>query len=512
MAISHKTLKILILSANPMDRTKLRLDEEVREIKEGLRRAKNRDNFSIETSEAVGYRDIRRAILDHEPHILHFSGHGEGEEGLIFENDNGQAQYLDAKALAGLLNLLAEKIECVVLNACYSEIQARAIAKHINYVIGMSQAIGDKAAIEFSVGFYDALGAGKSIEFAYNLGCSAIQVAGIREHLIPKLLRKEPNISSSIESTSKEMTSKSNDENVNLNREINIDQGNYTENVGRDYNQNIYNNGDVIISPPEPKPQLILSVFIKSSLNDLLDFYNKNRIKSLVAIAVSLIFPIALSPLSNDLTKNALKHYSKKEYKASYFWVKIAKKLDKNNEKAINLLGNIYEDRLEYNSASKQYEEAASKGSIAGCNNKARVDLIRKKSLSKTELTELEKLLRESCLVQFYKKDLNDQKSKNTLYAIRKNLGWVQLLLSDYKNAEASLKEAVELNNKKEYKERSGIAHCLLAATLKANDNYKGNQEIKSEIITESENCILYTKETYIEEKKFYEQAKKNIQ
>jgi hypothetical protein len=42
----------------------------------------------------------------------------------------------------------------------------------------MSQAIGDKAAIEFAVGFYDALGAGRSIEFAYKLGChlSASQV------------------------------------------------------------------------------------------------------------------------------------------------------------------------------------------------------------------------------------------------------------------------------------------------------------------------------------------------
>ncbi|MCV3215458.1 hypothetical protein OGM63_18390 [Plectonema radiosum NIES-515] len=32
-----------------------------------------------------------------------------------------------------------------------------AIAQHIDYVIGMNQAIGDRAALEFSVGFYDAL-------------------------------------------------------------------------------------------------------------------------------------------------------------------------------------------------------------------------------------------------------------------------------------------------------------------------------------------------------------------
>jgi len=54
----------------------------------------------------------------------------------------------------------------------------------------MSQAIGDKAAISFAVGFYDALGADKGVEFAYKLGCNAIQMQGITEHLTPRLLTK----------------------------------------------------------------------------------------------------------------------------------------------------------------------------------------------------------------------------------------------------------------------------------------------------------------------------------
>jgi len=76
------------------------------------------------------------------------------------------------------------------LNGCYSKAQANEIAKHIPYVIGMNQAIGDKAAIAFAVGFYDALGAGRSIEFAYNFGCTAIQLEGIAEHLTPVLLKQ----------------------------------------------------------------------------------------------------------------------------------------------------------------------------------------------------------------------------------------------------------------------------------------------------------------------------------
>ncbi|MDJ0844180.1 AAA-like domain-containing protein [Crocosphaera sp.] len=180
--------KILLLSANPFKTTRLRVDEEMHEIREGLRRSKQRENFVIETAQAVRYRDISRAILDHEPNIVHFSGHGEGEQGLIFEDETGQPKLVKADALARLFELFADEIECVVLNACYSEVQAKAIAEHIPYVVGMNKAIADQAAIEFAVGFYDGLGAGKSVKFAYQLGCNSIEIAGIPERLTPQLL------------------------------------------------------------------------------------------------------------------------------------------------------------------------------------------------------------------------------------------------------------------------------------------------------------------------------------
>jgi hypothetical protein len=55
----------------------------------------------------------------------------------------------------------------------------------------MRRAIGDRAAIEFAVSFYDALGAGKSIDFAHKLGCNAIRFAGIPQELVPALKQKE---------------------------------------------------------------------------------------------------------------------------------------------------------------------------------------------------------------------------------------------------------------------------------------------------------------------------------
>ncbi|MFB2836607.1 pentapeptide repeat-containing protein [Floridanema evergladense] len=183
--------KILILTANPQNIDKRRLDAEVREIQTGLERAKKRDQFEIISKWAVRPDDLRRALLDYEPQIVHFSGYGAATEGLALENDLGQLQMVSTAALAKLFEVFKDKVECVLLNACYSETQAEAIRQHIDYVIGMHQAIGNRAAIEFAVGFYDALGAGRSIEDAFKLGCIAIDLEGIPESLTPVLKKKK---------------------------------------------------------------------------------------------------------------------------------------------------------------------------------------------------------------------------------------------------------------------------------------------------------------------------------
>lgn len=179
---------ILILAANPRGTSELRLGEEVREIEDGLRRAKKRDEFVIRQRWATTPLDMQRAILDEKPNIVHFCGHGAGEKGLVFEDNSGSPKPVAAKALARLFRRLSDQVSCVLLNACHSQIQAKAIAQHIDTVIGMSQAVGDHAALKFATGFYDALGAGQDVGFAYDWGCTAIEMEGIDEALTPVLL------------------------------------------------------------------------------------------------------------------------------------------------------------------------------------------------------------------------------------------------------------------------------------------------------------------------------------
>jgi len=180
--------KILFLSANPKDTERLRLDEEIREINNGLRLSKNRDKFSLKYQFATRIDDLRRALLGYSPNIIHFSGHGDGEDGIALEDKMGHTFLVGKDALAEFFSLFSKTVECVILNACYSEAQALAIAESISYVIGMKKGIGDVAAIEFSKAFYDGLGNGDTVEFAFKLGCNAIRMAGISEYDIPVLI------------------------------------------------------------------------------------------------------------------------------------------------------------------------------------------------------------------------------------------------------------------------------------------------------------------------------------
>jgi hypothetical protein len=186
MSHNQTVKKILILAANPKDTVSLRLDQEVRDIEQGLQLAAQRDKFTLQQKWAVRSQDIRRAVLDFRPNIIHFSGHGSEAEGLSFEDEVGKEKFVSIEALGEFFQLFAKDVECVLLNACYSEVQANAIAQDIDYVIGMNAAIGDGAALEFSVGFYDALArydrqydGDSTIEFAFKVACSSISLAGV---------------------------------------------------------------------------------------------------------------------------------------------------------------------------------------------------------------------------------------------------------------------------------------------------------------------------------------------
>ncbi|WP_017744483.1 GUN4 domain-containing protein [Scytonema hofmannii] len=189
LELNQKQQKILVLAAIPNG---LRLDKETREIEEAIKRGVKRDSFEIKIITAVQPRDIRRAIAEEKPSIVHFCGHGLEDGSLLLEDEVGNYKRVLPRGLVSLFKLHANSVKCLLLNTCYSSLAAEAISQCIYYVIGMNQPIRDKAAIVFAQGFYDGLGYDnvnnqQVIQRAYDEGIVAIELENLQMQFIPVL-------------------------------------------------------------------------------------------------------------------------------------------------------------------------------------------------------------------------------------------------------------------------------------------------------------------------------------
>lgn len=186
----ERKVKILFLATNPKNSDELRLDEEVREIQNKIRAAEFRDGFELQSRWAVRPLDLLQALNEVQPDIVHFSGHGTPGAELVLEDESGNATPVTEAALAQLFKNVGDNVRLVVLNACHSEVQARAISQHVECTVGMQTEIGDEAAIVFASSFYGALAFGRSVAQAYEQGRTGLMLQGIPEENTPVLLAR----------------------------------------------------------------------------------------------------------------------------------------------------------------------------------------------------------------------------------------------------------------------------------------------------------------------------------
>ncbi len=159
-------------------------------------------------------RDFYRHMLDVQPQIVHFSGHGvdgqlptapsgntlvweqdEPQEilegyggGIALEDDAGKTRIVRAEALAPIFGNF-KNIECIFLNACYSMSQAEAMSSIVPHVVGMNTAVPDHAAIEFARVFYDTLGASENLDIprAFQMAKDAMPLLAAESAYIPEI-------------------------------------------------------------------------------------------------------------------------------------------------------------------------------------------------------------------------------------------------------------------------------------------------------------------------------------
>jgi hypothetical protein len=204
---------ILFLAANPLETGRLSLDREARAIQVELERSGHRDCFEFVTRWAAEPLDLLRELRRLKPSVVHFSGHsgrgechtprrnevhrdvadgsgpveGEPEHGLFFQGPNGQARIVSTAALDETFSAARSSVKLVVLNACFSDVQAGALLTHVDCVVGISGAISDDAARSFAIGFYGGLGERESIASAYQQGRAAIRLDGLLDRDRPQL-------------------------------------------------------------------------------------------------------------------------------------------------------------------------------------------------------------------------------------------------------------------------------------------------------------------------------------
>jgi hypothetical protein len=178
---------ILFLAANVRGTSRLALDEECAAIERELRMTTGRDGFEVRSKWAVNVDEMMRHLNEEEPTIVHFSGHGGRDGGrdiqdshrrrprarrdvvahadavIQLQGERGEPQLVTGRALTRMIQSAAASARLIVLNACFGSDLASELLHVVDCVVGMRGTIVDDAARSFAVGFYRALGNGKSI-------------------------------------------------------------------------------------------------------------------------------------------------------------------------------------------------------------------------------------------------------------------------------------------------------------------------------------------------------------
>jgi hypothetical protein len=111
--------------------------------------AARREDFEFRSKWAVTVDDMARHLMELDPTIIHFSGHGAGANaastsssarrrdvvppsanrdgsGIYLQDEHEGSHTVTARALAMMIKSAASSARVLVLNACYSEAQAAA--------------------------------------------------------------------------------------------------------------------------------------------------------------------------------------------------------------------------------------------------------------------------------------------------------------------------------------------------------------------------------------------------
>jgi len=182
---------VLLLAANPRGTELLDLAREVTEVQRELAPLAATTGLRFEARWAVSVDDAMRHMTEIDPCILHLSGHGRAGATVVLEGDRGEPQPVTARALAMMISAAGRHVRAVVASTCFGLADAEELLTAVDCVIGFEGRVSDVAARAFSVRFYAALAAGRSIGNAVAHGAATLFARQLVGAALPRCLTRD---------------------------------------------------------------------------------------------------------------------------------------------------------------------------------------------------------------------------------------------------------------------------------------------------------------------------------
>lgn len=179
-----------------------------------------------------------------------------------------------------------------------------------------------------------------------------------------------------------------------------------------------------------------------------------------------------LSPAAQHFNQQARQLHAQGELQHSKTLYLRAARLQPDNPQIQYNLGTLYEDLADYDSAETAYQNAINGQMEVAYNNLARLLILNGNP---------------SGAIERLQRGLARAEAKSVRYTLYKNLGWAQIDLLLYEEAETSLQTAIELFPEE------GAAHCLLARLNQQQERYE--EEIAARV-----NCQRYADPSNVDE------------
>jgi uncharacterized membrane protein HdeD (DUF308 family) len=199
-------LRVLGMVTSPLGLDPLDVEHEKRLVEEATRGLREGGLMELTWLEGQTWRHLQRVMRRGPWHIFHFVGHGgfdaATEEGaLALSNEEGHMHLLRATGLAELLDD-HYPLRLVFLNSCegargsendaFSSTAATLVRRGMPAVVAMQYEITDRAAIEFSRDFYEALADSLPVDAAVTEARAAVSMDSMLEWGTPVLYMHSP--------------------------------------------------------------------------------------------------------------------------------------------------------------------------------------------------------------------------------------------------------------------------------------------------------------------------------